>query len=109
MSIVVTGATGHLGRLVVEDLLSRGVPAGDIVATGRNIAALGDLEVQGVHVRRVVLRGVRVGLGREPQARLALLLGGERGDMRNAQNLGRRSARSIGSTSTAPSPPTIRS
>ena len=35
MSIVVTGATGHLGRLVVEALLERGVPAGRLVATGR--------------------------------------------------------------------------
>ena len=30
----VTGATGHLGRLVVESLLSRGVPARDITARG---------------------------------------------------------------------------
>jgi NAD(P)H dehydrogenase (quinone) len=30
MSIVVTGATGHLGRLVVESLLDRGVPADQI-------------------------------------------------------------------------------
>jgi len=53
MSIIVTGATGHLGRLVVEDLLERGVPAGDITATGRNVAALDDLGARGVHVRRV--------------------------------------------------------
>jgi NAD(P)H dehydrogenase (quinone) len=37
MSIVVTGATGHLGRLVVESLLQRGVPAGQIVAAGRKL------------------------------------------------------------------------
>ena len=36
MSIVVTGATGHLGRLVVESLLDRGVTPADIVATGRD-------------------------------------------------------------------------
>ena len=29
MSIVVTGATGHLGRLVIADLLERGVAPGD--------------------------------------------------------------------------------
>ncbi len=31
----VTGATGHLGRLVVADLLARGVPAADVVALAR--------------------------------------------------------------------------
>ena len=35
MKFVVTGATGHLGRLVVEALLERGVPADQIVAVGR--------------------------------------------------------------------------
>lgn len=52
MSIVVTGATGHLGRLVVESLLERGVPAGEIVATGRSTAKLADLADRGVVVRR---------------------------------------------------------
>ena len=52
MSIVVTGATGHLGRLVVEALLARGVPAEQIVATGRRIEALADLQDRGVTVRR---------------------------------------------------------
>lgn len=52
MSIVVTGATGHLGRLVVEALLERGVPAGRIVATGRRTETLADLAERGVVVRR---------------------------------------------------------
>ena len=51
MSIVVTGATGHLGRLVVEALLARGVPAQDVVATGRRVESLADLEARGVVVR----------------------------------------------------------
>jgi NAD(P)H dehydrogenase (quinone) len=51
MSIVVTGATGHLGRLVVESLLARGVAAADIVATGRNVGAIADLAGRGVTVR----------------------------------------------------------
>jgi NAD(P)H dehydrogenase (quinone) len=51
MSIVVTGATGHLGRLAVESLLARGVPAGQIVATGRRVDALADLADRGVVVR----------------------------------------------------------
>jgi NAD(P)H dehydrogenase (quinone) len=53
MSIVVTGATGHLGRLVVEDLLDRGVAPDTIVATGRNVAKVGDLADRGVRVTAV--------------------------------------------------------
>ncbi len=52
MSIVVTGATGHLGRLAVEELLRRGVPAEQVLATGRNTEALADLAGRGVTVRR---------------------------------------------------------
>lgn len=51
MSIVVTGATGHLGRLVVESLLERGVPATEIIATGRRVENLADLAERGVVVR----------------------------------------------------------
>ena len=39
MSIVVTGATGKLGGLVVDALLERGLPADQIVAAGRNAAS----------------------------------------------------------------------
>lgn len=52
MSVVVTGATGQLGRLVVEALLRRGVPASDVVATGRNTGGIKDLADRGVMVRR---------------------------------------------------------
>jgi NAD(P)H dehydrogenase (quinone) len=45
MTIVVTGATGHLGRHVVESLLARGVPAAANVATGRNVEKIADLGV----------------------------------------------------------------
>jgi NAD(P)H dehydrogenase (quinone) len=45
MTIVVTGATGHLGRLVIESLLAKGVPAGEIVATGRHLDKLAGLGV----------------------------------------------------------------
>jgi NAD(P)H dehydrogenase (quinone) len=51
MSIVVTGATGHLGRLAVEALVERGVPAADVVATGRRTETLTDLAERGVVVR----------------------------------------------------------
>lgn len=52
MSIAVTGATGHVGRLTVEALLRRGVPAEEIIATGRRIENLDDLAGRGVSVRR---------------------------------------------------------
>ena len=52
MTILVTGASGQLGRLVVDDLLTRGVPAADIVATARNTDSLADLAARGVDVRR---------------------------------------------------------
>jgi NAD(P)H dehydrogenase (quinone) len=51
MSIVVTGATGHLGRLVVESLLAHGVPAAEIVAAGRSVDKISDLAARGVTVR----------------------------------------------------------
>ncbi|WP_449371834.1 SDR family oxidoreductase [Arthrobacter psychrolactophilus] len=51
MTIVVTGATGQLGRLVVEALLDQNVPAEKIVATGRNVAKLADLAARGVQIR----------------------------------------------------------
>jgi NAD(P)H dehydrogenase (quinone) len=50
MSVVVTGATGHLGRLVVTELLAAGVPARDVVAVGRRTETLADLTAQGVRV-----------------------------------------------------------
>lgn len=48
MTIVVTGATGHLGRLVVESLLERGIPAADIRALGRRADRLAPLAERGV-------------------------------------------------------------
>jgi NAD(P)H dehydrogenase (quinone) len=46
----VTGATGQLGRLVIEALLKT-IPAGQIVAAVRNPAKAGDLAERGVIVR----------------------------------------------------------
>lgn len=53
MSIVVTGATGQLGRHVIEALLERNVLPRDIVATGRSIDKLADLAGQGVQIRAI--------------------------------------------------------
>jgi NAD(P)H dehydrogenase (quinone) len=52
MSTLVTGATGHLGRLTVEALLARGVQPTEIVATGRDTGKIKDLADRGVNVRR---------------------------------------------------------
>jgi NAD(P)H dehydrogenase (quinone) len=52
MSIVVTGATGHLGRLIVQSLLDRGVPADQIVAVGRDVDRLAGLAERGVVTQR---------------------------------------------------------
>lgn len=49
--IAVTGATGQLGRLVIEQLLNK-IPAHEIVATVRNPAKAEDLTRAGVNVRQ---------------------------------------------------------
>lgn len=48
--IVVTGASGQLGRLVIEGLLES-VPPGEIVAAVRDPAKVADLAARGVQVR----------------------------------------------------------
>jgi len=50
--IAVTGASGQLGRLVVEALLRRGVPAGRVVAAVRDPGKAAGLAERGVQVRR---------------------------------------------------------
>jgi NAD(P)H dehydrogenase (quinone) len=84
MPLLITGATGHLGRLVVEQLLAAGLPAGDIIATGRATSKIKDLADRGVQVRAVdfgdpaAVRGAVSGAdrvllvsGMEPGARVA--------------------------------------
>ncbi|WP_374721804.1 SDR family oxidoreductase [Peribacillus tepidiphilus] len=50
MSIVVTGATGHLGGLVIQHLLKK-VPANEIIASVRNVEKAEDLANLGIEVR----------------------------------------------------------
>jgi NAD(P)H dehydrogenase (quinone) len=50
MTIVVTGATGHLGRLAIESLLAKGVAASEIVGIGRQVDKIADL---GITVKQV--------------------------------------------------------
>lgn len=49
--IVITGATGQLGRLVIQSLLAK-LPATQIVAAVRNPARAVDLAAQGVQIRQ---------------------------------------------------------
>jgi NAD(P)H dehydrogenase (quinone) len=51
MTIVVTGATGQFGRLAIQSLLAKGVPAGEIVALGRDAGKLAELGL-GVPVKQ---------------------------------------------------------
>ncbi|GAA0464612.1 NAD(P)-dependent oxidoreductase [Actinoplanes capillaceus] len=70
MTIAVTGATGHLGRLVVGALIARGADPGDIVATVRDTAKAAGLAALGVQVREAdydrpeTLAGAFAGVGR---------------------------------------------
>jgi NAD(P)H dehydrogenase (quinone) len=50
--ITVTGASGHLGRLVVTGLLDVGVPAAQVVAVVRDPQKVADLAGRGVQVRQ---------------------------------------------------------
>lgn len=49
--IAITGATGHLGRLVIDELLKT-MPATDIVALARSPEKATDIAAKGVQVRR---------------------------------------------------------
>ncbi|MGV8874972.1 MAG: SDR family oxidoreductase [Rhodococcus sp. (in: high G+C Gram-positive bacteria)] len=51
MTTAVTGATGHLGELVVQELIARGVAPADIVAIVRNADKAASLAERGVVVR----------------------------------------------------------
>lgn len=53
MSIVIAATSGHLGRLVVQDLLRRGVPATDLVAGARRPESLTDFAASGVRTARI--------------------------------------------------------
>ncbi|WP_175407668.1 SDR family oxidoreductase [Streptomyces sp. TRM64462] len=51
MSIVVTGATGQLGRLVIDALLDGGTPAASVAAVVRDKEKAADLAARGVELR----------------------------------------------------------
>lgn len=50
-TFAITGATGQLGTLVIDELLARGVPAADVVAVVRSAEKAASLAARGVDVR----------------------------------------------------------
>lgn len=52
MTVLVTGASGHLGRLAVLALLDRGAEPGSVVATARDLESVKDLADLGVETRQ---------------------------------------------------------
>lgn len=53
MSILVTAASGQLGRLVVHSLIARGADPADVIAGARNPSAVADLAELGVRTARL--------------------------------------------------------
>ncbi|MEV7456456.1 SDR family oxidoreductase [Pseudarthrobacter oxydans] len=76
MSIVITGATGQLGRHVVEALLELNVPAGEIVAAGRSVEKLAGFAGRGVQVRAMDYAGASSVTAALKGARKVLLISG---------------------------------
>jgi len=79
--IVVTGATGHLGRLVIAALLKK-VPASGIVAAVRNVEKARDIAALGVHVRHADYN--------QPQAWDDALVGADKALLISSSEVGQR-------------------
>jgi NAD(P)H dehydrogenase (quinone) len=82
--IAVTGASGALGRLAVEALLERGVPADTVVAVVRSPEKVADLAAKGVQVRH--------GDYSQPETLAAALAGVERLLLVSGSEVGQRVA-----------------
>jgi NAD(P)H dehydrogenase (quinone) len=85
--IAITGATGKLGQLVIEALLSRGVPGAQIIAVARRPEALSELSARGVDVRE--------GDYNRPEALTAALAGADRVLLISSNDLGQRVAQHL--------------
>lgn len=81
-TILVTGATGQLGRLAIDALLARGVAAGDVVALVRDADRAVDLAERGVTLR--------VGSFDDPASLDAALVGVDRLLFISGSEVGRR-------------------
>jgi NAD(P)H dehydrogenase (quinone) len=83
MSIVITGASGHLGRLTAELVLDH-VPASEVILTTRRPEALSDLAERGAKVRPADFD--------RPETLAEAFAGGERLLLISTDDLGRRTA-----------------
>lgn len=55
MTIAIIGATGKLGRLTVDALVARSIPAGDVLALGRDADRLAELGARGLRTATIDL------------------------------------------------------
>jgi NAD(P)H dehydrogenase (quinone) len=83
MSIVITGASGQLGRLTAELVLDR-VPATEVILTTRRPEALSDLAARGAQVRQADFD--------RPETLAETFAGGERFLLISTDDLGHRTA-----------------
>jgi len=83
MSIVITGASGQLGRLTAELVLDR-MPASEVILTTRRPEALSDLSERGARVRLADFD--------RPETLAEAFAGGEKLLLISADDLGRRAA-----------------
>ncbi len=83
MSIVITGASGHLGRLTAELVLDR-VPASGVILTTRHPEELSGFAERGAEVRTADFD--------QPKTLAGAFAGGERLLLISTQDLGRRVA-----------------
>jgi NAD(P)H dehydrogenase (quinone) len=83
MSIVITGASGQLGRLTAELVLDR-MPASEVILTTRRPEALSDLAERGARVRQADFD--------RPETLAETFAGGEKLLLISADDLGRRAA-----------------
>ena len=83
MSIVITGASGHLGRSTAELVLGR-VPASEVILTTRRPEDLSDFAVRGAEIRTADFD--------RPETLVEAFAGAERLLLISTQDLGRRAA-----------------
>ena len=86
MSLVITGATGQLGRHVVASLLDKGVAADRIVALGRDDERLAELAALGVTTRKADYSDARAVADALAGADRVLLISGSEVGQRLAQH-----------------------
>ena len=82
--IVITGATGQLGRLVIQSLLERGAAPASLVAAVRQPARAADLAALGVQVRQADYE--------QPETLQTAFAGAEKVLLISSSELGRRAA-----------------